>query len=89
LLGSVRLLPPALTLLSQSSLTHSDRVEHCVYELRRRLILVRRDVVMHHGRSCVPDAIPPQNADLTIASVRVAVATTTWAEVTNVEAAVQ
>jgi len=30
-----------------------------------------------------------QHADLTIASVRVAVATTTWAEVTNVEAAVQ
>ena len=69
--------------------THSDRVEDCVYELRWRLILVRHDVVMHHGRSCVPDAIPSQNADLAIASGRIVIPTIAWAEVTNVEPPVQ
>jgi hypothetical protein len=70
-------------------LTHSYRIEDCVYELRRRLVPVRHDVVIHHGRSCVPDAIPSQNADLAIASGRVVVATVTWAEPTNVEPSVQ
>jgi hypothetical protein len=36
---------------------------------------VRHDVVMRHGRSRVPDAIPSQNADLAIASGRIVIST--------------
>jgi len=33
---------------------NSNRVKNCLYELRRRQILVRDDVVMHHDRSRIP-----------------------------------
>jgi hypothetical protein len=50
---------------------------------------VRDDVMMHHGRSGIPNAATSQNPDLAIASGRLNTHATTQAEITDVEPSVQ
>jgi len=68
---------PKSILAGFSFVADSNWTTNCIYELRRRLILVRDDVVMHHGRSGIPYAATSQNPDLAIASRRLNTRATT------------